>query len=154
MSPGIIDRLKGATRASVAEVGGLQQAANAPGVRVSLSRLAHYQHPDRIADVVPLDIAVALDVATGRAFHAEVIAAIVGGRFSRDRSTLPDALSLAQALALEIQETADLATAILEVRADGQVTPTERRRIAQEFREARKALDALETAFLKSAGDR
>lgn len=149
MSPGNIARIKSATRATIAVIGGLAVAAKLPGVRVSISRLAQYQSDNHPNDVIPLDIAAALDAASGEFGITKVLAAILGGEFVATENAAP-AESIDDALAALAKEVGATMADVIEANADKKFSAAECRRALKHITELKRDIARLEAAIARA----
>ncbi|WP_085032277.1 phage regulatory CII family protein [Ensifer aridi] len=134
--------LKGATEASFKLGGGLTSFAMLGGARVGVSTLSKYASvSEEFRDnVIPVDIAVEADKRAGSPIIIGEAARQLGYGLSPLAGHV-EGKPLTEAAALKVlHEANDVSRAIVAAIADGKVDALDRKKIAQETREAIRAL--------------
>jgi hypothetical protein len=141
VSDGVRRRIKQATRELIALSGGNGDAAALCGVREGT--MSHYAG-DGYPEVMPLDIAAALEMRLGRPVVSAVLADLSGFCVSPIGAQEAEPPALTTRLLGVVASNAAVTALTAEALKDGQMCPREARSVSQAVRVARGRLDDLD----------
>ncbi len=130
--------IKTATHALIARLGGLLAAASVCRVSVPvLSECQSLNHPHR---VMPLDVALQLEMVAGEPIVSGTVARMQGWTLTRP-GTLA-APEIGRAVAVAARSAGAATAAFVEAQCDGRIDPAERAELRRHFETVRDSADA------------
>lgn len=154
--PTVTDKylLKTATRRLITACGGVEGAASL--TRVGKTVLSDYGNATRTDHFMPLDVVVDLTADTGVTAVIEAMAALSGGVFIPAKSLRRD-MSLSQAVADFMAESADVLKSVSVSMRDGRLTMREKQDIVRQIEQVIAActmtMSALDSGDAETNGD-